>query len=187
MAFACSRAWPERESAERQSRGRRENEEDRQTMRESEKRVYLGFQEKEIEKRAAPFFPTWGELVKAWVPPSSDFFRKSKLFLTDNDEKALFSFCKMAADPHSSVFDADSDSDADDDADLKRIKEMSNEIFRMRRVLYEQQCLLQMLGPGVDRYTLSNRIFDLEIDLIEKQEALEALREEYKKKKRSLI
>jgi hypothetical protein len=40
----------------------------------------------------------------------------------------------MAADPHSSVFDADSDSDADDDADLKRIKEMSNEIFRMRRV-----------------------------------------------------
>jgi hypothetical protein len=51
MAFACSRAWPERESAERQSRGRRENEEDRQTMRESEKRVYLGFQEKEIEKR----------------------------------------------------------------------------------------------------------------------------------------
>jgi hypothetical protein len=36
-------------------------------------------------------------------------------------------------------------------------------------------------------YRLSNRIFDLEIDLIEKQEALEALREEYKKKKRSLI
>jgi hypothetical protein len=32
-------------------------------------------------------------------------------------------------------------------------------------------------------YRLSNRIFDLEIDLIEKQEALEALREEYKKKK----